>query len=176
MLKHLRECDGQWLAIVESCHFWIPSSRVLNSVDPGAADPWVRGRSRGLTEGKQQESTLVDWGNKSGEFGKLFAPSWIVNKIKTKEATQKQWSFWRSKDLHLSASRYLAFDYVERLSLEDQDRALQMRDSGKQIEMNLGSFVPCRKMARKFIGCGTSWQLCSMWFCHVLSCSCWVVA
>ena len=32
-------------------------------------------------------------------------------------------------------------------------------------------------MARKFIGCGTSWQaLRSMWFCHVLSCSCWVVA
>ena len=166
MLKHLRECDGQWLAIVESCHFRIPSSRVLNSVDPGAADPWVRGRSRGLTEGKQQESTLVDWGNKSGEFGKLFCSERIVNKIKTKEATQKQWSFWRSKDLHLSASRYLAFDYVERLSLEDQDRAIcKWGTVENKLKWTLGP------LSRKFIGCGTSWQLCSMWFCHVLSCS-----
>ena len=51
-----------------------------------------------------------------------------------------------------------------------------MRDSGKQIEMNLGSFVPCRKMHENSLAVAQVGKLCEacgfVMSCHVLlSCS-----
>ena len=112
--KHVEACWSTWenamdsglqllsLAISEFLQVEFSTAWTQEQLIRGCADGrggWRKGHIYLIFEGdNQQESTLVDWGNKSGEFGKLFAPSWIVNKIKTKEPTQKQWSFWRSKD------------------------------------------------------------------------------
>ena len=71
--------------------------------------------------------------------------------------------------LHLSASRYLAFDYVERLSLEDQDGAIcKLETVENKSKLTLGTFVPRRKMDENGFVMAQVSSVAFVMFCHVL--------